>query len=52
MDYNTTKGGVNTVSIHKYKDFDFKKTKRWPMIIFFRYLNIAGICDTPREFTK
>lgn len=43
MDYNATKGGVDTVDLMCSKISTSRRTKRWPMIIFFRYLDIAGI---------
>jgi len=43
MDYNATKGGVDTVDLMCSRISTSRRTKRWPMIIFFRYLDIAGI---------
>lgn len=43
MDYNATKGGVDTIDLMCSRISTSRRTKRWPMIIFFRYLDIAGI---------
>jgi len=43
MDYNATKGGVDSIDLMCSRIFFSRRTKKWPMIIFFRYLDIAGI---------
>lgn len=43
MDYNATKGGVDTVDLMCSRISTSRRTNRWPMIIFFRYLDITGI---------
>lgn len=43
LDYNRTKGGVDTVD-QKCSTYTTKrKTSRWPLSLFFRMLDIAGI---------
>ena len=41
--YNKTKGGVDQmdqmVQMYSYK----RKTKRWPMVLFFNMIDVAGI---------
>lgn len=43
VDYNSTKGGVDTVDLMCSTYTTARKTKRWPVVIFFRELDIAGI---------
>ena len=43
MDYNATKGGVYTVDLMCSRISTSRRTNRWPMTIFFRTLDIAGI---------
>lgn len=43
MDYNFTKGGVDTVDIMCSRISNSRRTQRWPMTIFFRLLDLAGI---------
>ena len=40
--YNATKGGVDTVDQMSLLCNCARNTKRWPMVIFYRLLNIAG----------
>lgn len=42
-DYNRTKGGVDTVDLMCSRISTSRRTKRWPMVIFFRLLDLAGI---------
>nr|CAH7758864.1 unnamed protein product [Callosobruchus chinensis] len=42
-DYNSTKGGVDTVDLMCSRITTSRRTQRWPMNIFFRLLDIAGI---------
>lgn len=42
-DYNMTKGGVDTVDLMCSRISTSRRTKRWPMVIFFRLLDLAGI---------
>ena len=41
--YNTTKGGVDTVDQMSSVYNCARNTRRWPMVIFYRLLNIASI---------
>lgn len=41
--YNSTKGGVDTVDQMCGNYTVQKRTKRWPLVIFYQLLNIAGI---------
>ena len=41
--YNATKGGVDTVDQMSSLYNCARNTRRWPMVIFYRLLNIAGI---------
>ncbi|XP_044742586.1 piggyBac transposable element-derived protein 4-like [Chrysoperla carnea] len=41
--YNSTKGGVDTVDELKGIYTTARETKRWPMVIFYSFLNISGI---------
>jgi hypothetical protein len=43
LDYNRTKGGVDTVDQLCSTYSTARKTRRWPMVVFFRELDIAGI---------
>lgn len=43
VDYNSSKGGVDTVDLMSSTYTTARKTKRWPVVIFFRELEIAGI---------
>lgn len=43
LDYNSMKGGVDTVD-QKYANYSTaRKTRRWPLAIFFRLLDMAGV---------
>ena len=43
VDYNSTKGGVDTVD-KLCAGYDVaRNTRRWPMVIFYALLNVAGI---------
>lgn len=43
LDYNSTKGGVDTVD-QKCANYSTKrKTRRWPLALFFRFLDMAGV---------
>lgn len=42
-DYNSTKGGVDTVDRLCSNYNCSRNTRRWPMIIFYTMLNVAGI---------
>ena len=42
-DYNRTKGGVDTVDKLTASYNCSRNTRRWPMVIFYNLLNIAGI---------
>lgn len=43
IDYNKTKGGVDTVDQKCSLYSTSRKTRRWPMALFFRFLDMAGI---------
>ncbi|XP_008185348.1 piggyBac transposable element-derived protein 4-like [Acyrthosiphon pisum] len=43
MDYNSTKGGVDSVDQMCSTYSTSRKTRRWTMTVFFRILDIAGI---------
>lgn len=43
MDYNNTKGGVDTVDKLCASYDCARNTRRWPMVVFYSLLNIAGI---------
>ncbi|XP_047103446.1 piggyBac transposable element-derived protein 4-like [Schistocerca piceifrons] len=43
LDYNTTKGGVDTVDYMCTSYSTQRTTRRWSLALFFRYLDIAGI---------
>ncbi|CAH1988902.1 unnamed protein product [Acanthoscelides obtectus] len=43
LDYNMTKGGVDTVDKMCNTYSVGRRTKRWPLAFFFQLLNIAGI---------
>jgi len=43
MDYNSTKGGVDTVDKMCAAYSVSRITKRWPLVIFYSLMNIAGI---------
>lgn len=43
MDYNSNKGGVDTVDKMCSSYSVSRRTRRWPLAIFFQLLNIAGI---------
>ncbi|CAI6377248.1 unnamed protein product [Macrosiphum euphorbiae] len=43
MDYNSTKGGVDSVDQMCLTYSTSRKTRRWTMTVFFRILDIAGI---------
>ncbi|XP_060845653.1 uncharacterized protein LOC132925264 [Rhopalosiphum padi] len=43
MDYNCTKGGVDTVDKMCAAYSVSRITKRWPLVIFYSLMNIAGI---------
>lgn len=43
LDYNSTKGGVDTVDKMCESYNCARSTNRWPMVIFYALLNIAGI---------
>lgn len=43
LDYNATKGGVDSVDQMCSRITTSRRTKRWPMVIFFRLLDLAGI---------
>jgi len=43
MDYNSTKGGVDSVDQMCSTYSTSRKTRRWTMAVFFRILDIAGI---------
>ncbi|GFR01959.1 DDE_Tnp_1_7 domain-containing protein [Trichonephila clavata] len=43
MDYNSNKGGVDTVDKMCSTYSVSRRTRRWPLAIFFQLLNIAGI---------
>lgn len=43
MDYNATKGGVDTVDKMCNTYSVNRRTRRWPLVIFFQLANIAGI---------
>ncbi|XP_033224063.1 uncharacterized protein LOC117177460 [Belonocnema kinseyi] len=42
-DYNFTKGGVDTVDLIRSRISTSRVAKRWPMVVFFRLLDLAGI---------
>lgn len=43
MDYNATKSGVDTVD-QKCANYSTKrKTRRWPMAVFYRFLDMNGV---------
>lgn len=65
LDYNMTKGGVDTADQMEAKYSVSRITRRWTMCLFFTFLNIAGInahvihkhntktwCTKRREFLK
>ena len=41
--YNKTKGGVDTLDQMAHAFSTKRKTKRWPLVIFFNMLDVAGI---------
>jgi len=43
MDYNATKGGVNTVDLMCARCSTSRNTRRWPMVVFFRLPDLAAI---------
>lgn len=43
MDYNATKGGVDTVDLMCARCSTSRNTRRWPMVVFFRLLDLAAI---------
>lgn len=43
MDYNRTKGGVDCVDYKCASYTTTRRTRRWPLSLFFRHLDIAGI---------
>lgn len=43
LDYNSHKGGVDTVDKMCGTYSVSRRTRRWPMVLFFQLLNIAGI---------
>ncbi|GFR33460.1 DDE_Tnp_1_7 domain-containing protein [Trichonephila clavata] len=43
MDYNSNKGGVHTVDKMCSTYSVSRRTRRWPLAIFFQLLNTAGI---------
>lgn len=43
LDYNKTKGGVDTLDKLVRTYTCKRKTKRWPMVLFFNMIDIAGI---------
>lgn len=43
MDYNATKGGVDTVDKMCETYNCARRTNRWPMVIFYSLMNVAGI---------
>lgn len=43
MDYNETKGGVDTLDKMCAAYDCARNTRRWPMVIFYSMLNIAGV---------
>lgn len=43
MDYNDTKGGVDTLDKMCAAYDCSRNTRRWPMVIFYSMLNIAGV---------
>lgn len=43
MDYNATKSGVHTVDLICSRISTSRRIQRWPMIVFFRLLDISGI---------
>ncbi|KAH1009951.1 hypothetical protein HUJ05_004326 [Dendroctonus ponderosae] len=43
FDYNSTKGGVDTVDQMCASYSVSRITRRWPLVVFFRHLEIAGI---------
>lgn len=47
MDYNFTKGGVDTVDLMCSRISTSRRTQRWPMTIFFRLLDQVHVSSTP-----
>lgn len=43
IDHNRTKGGVDTVDKLTASYNCSRNTRRWPMVLFYNFLNIAGI---------
>lgn len=43
MDYNATKGGVDTVDLMCARCSTLRNTRRWPLVVFFRLLDLAAI---------
>lgn len=43
MDYNATKGGVDTVDLMCARCSTSRNTRRWPLVVFFRLLDLAAI---------
>lgn len=43
MDYNTTKGGVDSVDLMCAKCSSSRNTSRWTMVIFFCLLDLTAI---------
>ena len=41
--YNSTKGGVDTVDQHCGNYSVSRRTRRWPLCVFFHLVNIAGV---------
>ena len=59
LDYNKTKGGVDTLDKLVRTYTCKRKTKRWPMVLFFNMIDIAGIvayklykCANPQLFIE
>lgn len=40
--YNSTKGGVDALD-EKCSIYSTERTRRWPLAIFYRLLNISGV---------
>lgn len=43
LDYNRTKGGVDTVDQKCSNYSTTRKTRRWPLALLFRFLDMAGV---------
>ncbi|XP_049763322.1 uncharacterized protein LOC126091970 [Schistocerca cancellata] len=52
LDYSATKGGVYTVDYMCTSYSTQRTTRRWPLELFFRYLDIAGINSQVLFFAK